>query len=246
MGALTADALHGRSALVTGASSGIGRAIAVSLAGQGAAVCLVGRDASRLEAAAAEAAEAGGRVHAAAVDLTLDDAPATLEAECKDRFGGLDILVHCAGVIKHNPLQDSLVADFDAQFQANVRAPYALTQALAPMLVAAGGDVVFVNSSIVRNPRAGAAQFSATQHALEGVADCIRQEFNPSGVRVLSIFPGRTATPRQALLYDLDGQTYQPDRLLQPADVAQTVVHSLALPRSAEITEIHIRPAAKS
>ena len=231
-------------ALVTGASSGIGRAIACLLASRGARVCLVGRDPQRLSGAAAEA---GALAHTIAMDLTDAGAADRLADEVRSVFGGLDVLVHSAGIIKHAPFKDSSVDDLDAQLRANVQAPYAVTKALAPMLTeSSSGDVVFINSSIVRHPRAEVLQFAATQHALEGVADCVREEFNPQGVRVLSVYPGQTATPRQAHLYDLGGRSYAPERLVQAEDVAQTVLHAISLPRNAEITEVHIRPAAKS
>jgi NADP-dependent 3-hydroxy acid dehydrogenase YdfG len=74
------------------------------------------------------------------------------------------------------------------------------------------------------------------------LADSLRSEVNPRGVRVLSVFPGRTASPMQAAVHADEGRSYQPERLLQPADVAASVVHALALPRTAEVTDIHIRP----
>jgi len=90
------------------------------------------------------------------------------------------------------------------------------------------------------------SQFSATQHALKAFTDSLREEINADGIRVLSIFPGRTATPRQATLYKLGGKDYQADLLLQPEDIASIVTAALALPRTAEVTEIHIRPLIKS
>ena len=88
-------------------------------------------------------------------------------------------------------------------------------------------------------------QYAATQHALRAIADSLRAEVNPQGVRVLSVFPGRTATPMQARLCELEGKAYSPERLIQPEDIASTVIHALTLPRTAEITEISIRPFVK-
>jgi NADP-dependent 3-hydroxy acid dehydrogenase YdfG len=101
---------------------------------------------------------------------------------------------------------------------------------------------VFVNSSIVSRAAQEAGQYAATQHALKGVADSLRQEINPEGVRVLSIYPGRTATARQASIHAAEGKSYRPEQLIQPEDVAFIVVSALKVARTAEVTDIHIRP----
>jgi NADP-dependent 3-hydroxy acid dehydrogenase YdfG len=235
--------LGGRVALVTGASAGIGRAIAARLAARGARVLAVGRDEARL---AALAAEAEGGVLPRACDLAADGAAEALVAELRELGFGLDLLVHCAGAHALAPLAAARVEDFDAQWRVNLRAAWLLTRAALPLLAAAGGDVVFVNSSVVRHPRAEAGPFAATQHALLGVADSLREELNPRGVRVLSVFPGRTATPRQQRLHAAEGRPYRPEALLQPEDVASVVVHAVSLPRTAEVTEIHVRPMRKA
>ena len=234
--ALTAAA---RVAIDTGASSGIGRAIAARLAARGTRVFAVGRDAARLDALVAAG---GSRIEARRVDLEAQDASADLAREIRATAGRLDILVHSAGAISLAPLATASIAQLDAQWSANLRGPWALTRALLPLLVEARGDVVFVNSSIVRHPRAEAGLFAATQHALRGVADCLRAELNPQGVRVLSVFPGRTATARQRRLHAAEGRRYVPERMLQPDDVAEVVAHAVSLPRTAELTEIHLRP----
>ena len=99
---------------------------------------------------------------------------------------------------------------------------------------------------MVQAARRNVSQFAATQHALKAIADHLREEVNADGVRVISVFPGRTATSRQAALYAREGRPYQPELLLQPEDVASVVVHALALPRTAEVTNVSIRPTLKS
>jgi NADP-dependent 3-hydroxy acid dehydrogenase YdfG len=227
--------LAGRVAVVTGASSGIGAAITRALAERGVEVCAVGR---RLEALDA----LGEAVHARPLDLTDDAAIDALPGE----LGRVDVLVHCAGEIAHAPHASARVEDLDLQYRANLRAPYRLTQALLPALRASDGDVVFVNSSIYGHARAGTGQFAATQYGLAAVADALRDEVNGDGVRVLSVFPGRTATPRQARLHEAEGRPYHPERLLQPEDVAAAVLGALELPRTAEVTDLRIRPFLKS
>ena len=165
---------------------------------------------------------------------------------CLERnFGHVDLLVHSAGVIYMGKIQSASVQDFDWQYQANVRAPYLLTQALLPMLVLRQGQIVFINSSVIMRPGANVGQFAATQHALKAIADSLREEVNGDGVRVLSVFPGRTATPRQATIHEIEGKAYHPEHLMQPQDVAAVVLNALTLPRSAEVTDIKIRPFKK-
>jgi NADP-dependent 3-hydroxy acid dehydrogenase YdfG len=128
-----------------------------------------------------------------------------------------------------------------------VRAPYALTQAALPALRQSQGQVLFINSTITRAANlAGRGGFAATQHALKAVADSLRDEVNESGVRVISVMAGTTATPRQERLHQLMQKPYRPDRLLQPGDVARAACGALALPRTAEITDLVVRPMLKS
>jgi NADP-dependent 3-hydroxy acid dehydrogenase YdfG len=104
---------------------------------------------------------------------------------------------------------------------------------------------VFINSSAGLNARAELAQYAATKHALKAIADSLREEINDDGVRVLSIFLGRTATPMQATVHEMEGREYHPERLMQPEDVATVVINALSLPRSAEVTNIVVRSLAK-
>jgi NADP-dependent 3-hydroxy acid dehydrogenase YdfG len=237
-------------AIVTGASSGIGRAIALALAAQGAAICLVGR---RLEAltTVAQTAGAPAQMHCYRADLTEDEDVETLVAHFRRDFGYLDLLVHSAGVFSMGPLESAPVQDLDWQYRTNVRAPYVLTQALLPMLRPRQGQIVFINSSAGMSAKANVGQYAATKHALKALADSLRAEVNAKGLRVLSVYPGRTATPMQAAIHEMENlmlhqaRAYHPDRLMQPEDVADIVLNALCLPKSTEATDIHIRPMAK-
>src|SRR5437899_1999627 len=130
--------LDGRVAVVTGASSGIGFAIAEAMGEAGARVVLVGRDRERLEACAERLPE--HRV--VVVDLTAEDAPRTIVDAAVEAFGALDVLVHSAGIFFPKPFDEAPLADFDEQWRVNVRAPYALTQAALPHLKG-DGAVIF-------------------------------------------------------------------------------------------------------
>jgi NADP-dependent 3-hydroxy acid dehydrogenase YdfG len=107
------------------------------------------------------------------------------------------------------------------------------------------GQIVFVNSTAGLNARANVSQFAATQHALRAVADSLREEINQDGVRVVSVYPGRTATPGQAKIHSIEGKAYAPERLMQPEDVASVVVTALTLPRTGELTDVRVRPMLK-
>ena len=238
-------ALQGQVAVVTGASSGIGKAIAQALCAQGAALCLVGRDATALESVAKAALQLGVRAECYRCDLEDEREVDELLTKLRSDSAVIDILVHSAGIYRAGYLEQAPVADFDRQFWINVRAPFVLTQALLPILRKRRGQVVFVNSTAGLNASAGVGLYCATKHALKALADSLRAEVNSDGVRVLSVYPGRTASPMQAAIIASEGRAYLPEKLLQPDDVAAIVVSALMLPRTAEVTDVNIRPLTK-
>lgn len=120
-----------------------------------------------------------------------------------------------------------------------------MTQALLPTLTRTKGQIVFVNSTAGVRAGANTGQYAMTKHALKALADSVREEVNPSGIRVLTIYPGRTATPMQAFVAASEGIVYRPDQLIQPDDVAAVVLNALTLPRSTEVTDVDLRPMKK-
>jgi NADP-dependent 3-hydroxy acid dehydrogenase YdfG len=238
--------LVGHVAVVTGASSGIGRAIALALSRQGVQLCLIGRNPIAL-AETVVGAEQHSKVTSFQIDLTdpekLDQLVRHLEANVRR----VDILIHCAGVIHQGEMEHARIEDLDLQYATNVRAPYMLTQHLLPLLTTTRGQIVFINSSVglaAKRPEVG--QYSATKHALKAIADSLREEVNSKGIRVLTVYLGRTATPMQEALCRQEGRVYHPEMLLQSEDVASVVVHALMLPSTAEITDISMRPMIKA
>ena len=238
--------LAGKLAVVTGASSGIGRAIALQLATQGAAVWLLARRGARLTGVAAEIEQLGGKAWTQALDVGSEPDVRRFADGLAKATDGLDVLVHSAGLHIAGRVADAPASELDAQYQVNVRGPYVLTQLLLPLLVARQGQVVFVNSSAGLNARGGVSGYTATKHALRALADALRDEVNADGVRVLSVYPGRTATPQQEAIHAAEGKLYRPERLLQPEDVADVVVNALTVARTAEVTDISIRPMQKA
>jgi NADP-dependent 3-hydroxy acid dehydrogenase YdfG len=233
--------LAGAVAVITGAGGGVGGAIARALAERGATLCLIGRTVETLEVAARPARTRQSTFHyvadvgrTAEVDSVVD--------KISREVGRVDFLVHSAGVIALGGVEEAALEDLDRQYDTNIRGPYLLTKRLLPFLKARQGQVVFINSTAGLVARAGVSQYAATKHGLRALAESLREEVNPSGVRVLSIFLGRTATAMQVTVHATEGRPYEPERLVQPEDVAAIVLSALSLPRTAEVTEIRIRP----
>lgn len=257
---MSAPDLTGRTALVTGASAGIGQGIARALAAAGAEVhgLARGRGEDRSARGTPEDCSARGmveecsargtgetRVRWHCVDLADPRAIAGFLAGFAPPR--LDILVHAAGLLLPDGFgtEEGGLEALDRQMAVNLRAPWQLTHALLPRLVAAKGWVVMLNSSIWLNARAGLAGYAASKYAAKAMTDALRAEVNGQGVRVLSLYPGRTASRMQAEASAAAGAPYAPERLLQPESIAASLLAALALPETAEVTDLHIRPALK-
>jgi NAD(P)-dependent dehydrogenase (short-subunit alcohol dehydrogenase family) len=233
----------GQCAIVTGASRGIGRAIAVRLCQSGADVVCVARSPGDLAVATAGAGACAGL----AIDLADQDAGERVLDFSLERFGRIDVLVHAAGIMTLEAMADASPEALEEMLAVNLLAPYAITKAALPELKRTQGQVLFINSSIIRAANlSGRGGYAATKHALKAVADSLRDELNEHGVRVISLMPGTTATDSQERLHRAAGKPYRPENLLQPEDVARAACDALALPRTAEVTDLYIRPMRKS
>jgi NAD(P)-dependent dehydrogenase (short-subunit alcohol dehydrogenase family) len=232
-------------AVVTGASSGVGKALAAGFAAHGATVCLVARNLAKLRAAVESTAQQREKCCAYPVDLTVGEEVEQFKARLEREVGHVDVLVHCAGLISLGPLESAPIDELDAQYRCNVRGPYLLTQALLPALRARHGQIVFINSSAGVTAKANVGQYAASKHALKALADSLREEVNADGIRVLSVYLGRTATPMQQELHRIEGKTYRGERLIQPEEVAALLLGLLTVQQSAEITDITLRPLLK-
>ncbi len=228
--------MKGELALVTGATGHIGRAVGLALREAGADIVLHGRDAGR---AARLREETGAEVLAG--DLTTPEAIMAIEARIAEA-GRLNTLVLSSGFYSRSVEAEML----HRQMMANVIAPYALLRSLLPFLIEVEGQIVFINSTQGLNAAPDVGQFAATQHAMRAIADSLRGEVNEHGVRVLSIYLGRTASERQAAIFEMEGRDYRPELLIQPGDVAHAVLAMLRLPRTAEATQLMLRPMRKS
>jgi NADP-dependent 3-hydroxy acid dehydrogenase YdfG len=233
-------------AIVTGASSGVGKAIARHLAVHGATLYLIGRNRENLEKVATEIRSYSTQAFTYEVDLARTERIEAFVSRLRQDVCSVDLLIHSAGVISPGRVESTPVENLDWHYDTNVRAPYFLTQQLLPLLKVHQGQIVFINSSAALNARAALSQYAAMKSAQKALANSLREEVNADGIRVLTVFLGRTATPMQAVLYEREKIPYHPEILLQPEDVAAVVSNALSLPRTAEVTDISIRPLRKS
>lgn len=234
--------LKGQVAVISGAGSGIGRAIALELGAQGANLCLLGRRMAAMEEVAAAVRINGSTAQCYQVDLNEERDIRNLADCVRSAFGRLDLLVHSAGLITLGRQETAPADDLDLMYRINVRAPFLLSQVLLPMLKGSRGQIVFINSTAGLNAGPNHGLYAATKHALKALADSLRQEVNAEQVRVMSVYPGRTATPMQESVFRMEGRDYRPEFLIQPEDIAALVVSALRAPRNMEVTDIRARP----
>ncbi|MEZ5421335.1 MAG: glucose 1-dehydrogenase [Vicinamibacterales bacterium] len=181
----------GKSVVVTGASSGIGRAVALGFSREGASVVLVSRDQAAL---AAVGAEAVGPTAVVAADVTADDTPARVVAQAVDQFGGIDVLVNAAGIIGTAATDQTSDELFDRMMAINVRAPFRLMREAFPAIKARRGNVVNVSSVNGLRAFAGVAVYCSSKAALDHLTRCAALDWAPHGVRVNCVNPGVTVT----------------------------------------------------
>jgi short-subunit dehydrogenase len=229
---------------VTGASSGVGAALAGALGRRGADVWLVGRRADALEETAEAVRTAGGAATVCAADLASDGDLERLASAVTDQVERLAGVVHAAGrIVAPVDVADLTIDDVDDQYRVNLRAPMVLTRRLLPALD--GGDVVLVSSTAALRGVGGSSAYAATKAGLRSFGESLRDELGDRDIRVLTVLLGRTASPMQERLHEAEGKPYRPETLVQPEDVADAVLAALDLPRRAEVTEISLRPATR-
>ena len=183
-----------RAVLVTGASSGIGRACALALAAEGARLGLAGRRRDRLAETAAAVRDAGGEPVVLEGDVRDEAVCTRWAAECDRAFGGLDGLVNAAGVIGNGAVDGTAPEEWDRVMDSNVRSLYLMTRAAAPLLKRRKGSVVNLSSVAATRPYAGLAAYCVSKAAVDMITRCAALDFAPDGVRVNAVNPGVVVT----------------------------------------------------
>ncbi|MEF2277928.1 SDR family oxidoreductase [Deinococcus sp. YIM 134068] len=222
--------------LITGATGGIGMALARELSGTHDLI-LQGRDPERLAALCAEVE--------GATPLPLDlTRPETFGAALAD-LGRVTNIIHNAGVVELGAVSEQEHAVWTHTLAVNVVAPAELTRLLLPHVRAERGTVVFINSGAGLRANPGWASYAASKFALKALADALRDEEAPHGVRVTTVYPGRTATPMQRKVRTQEGAEYDPGEFIDPATVAATVRFVLEAPRDATLPDVSVRPGPR-
>ena len=228
--------LNGGTAIVTGASRGIGRAIAEALSKEGMRLVIGARSPGPLD----EAARAiGGEVETVAGDIGDDAVAARLVETAVRRFGRLDVVVNNAGIGHQGRFEDMDPAEFDRVYRTNVRGPFLLMKAAIPVMRRQqGGTLVTLASLAGKNPVPNRAAYAASKWAMIGLSRSVLQEVRKDGIRVIILEPGSTLTE-----FGHDAaKMAQAEKLVRPEDVAAVLVAALKLPARATVSEIEIRP----
>jgi hypothetical protein len=244
--------LDGKAAVVTGASSGIGRAVAEALAGAGAGVVLAARRAERLEELAGGITTRGGSCRVLPTDVTRREEVEALARAAVEEWGGLHIWVNNAGVMPLSPVADLQVEDWERMVDVNVKGVlYGIAAALPAMREAGGGHVVNVGSLAGRRPFPGGTVYAATKFAVRALSWGMHLELGAEhGIRVTDIQPGVVETELfdhipDAAVREGFRDTWKERRSLLPADVARAVLHAVTSPDHVSVSEILIRPTAQ-
>jgi clavulanate-9-aldehyde reducatase len=241
------NALVGRVALVTGASSGIGEATAVALADEGASVVLAARRADRLADLAARLAERGAKT--STVDLDVNDELSCQRsvARAVDDFGQLDILVNNAGVMLLGKIEGADTTDWRRMIDTNLLGSMYMVHAALPHLLASRGAVIQISSTAGRQVRLGSAGYNASKWGIGAFCESLRLEVTERGVRVVLIEPGAVDTELRGHITDPAAKAaleraFTKMRVLQSADIANAVVYAVTQPEYVAVNEILIRP----
>ncbi|RFU88208.1 short chain dehydrogenase [Streptomyces triticagri] len=227
--------------VITGAGSGIGAAVARRLHARGDELVLLARDAGRAKELAAELPGARTLVGDLAEPERLSWAFS--HQSVPER---VDSLLHIAGIVDLGEVGELTPKVWRAQLDVNLVAPAELTRHFLPQLRLSQGQVLFVNSGAGLRASAGWSAYAASKHGLKALADSLRQEEQANGVRVTSVYPGRTASPMQLKVHQQEGKEYDAADWIDPESVATTVLTALDLPRDAAVHDLTVRPGRRS
>ena len=230
--------LHGKIALVTGATRGIGLAISLELSKLGVKLFLVGRNTKKLDEVALICRSRGVEVNTLVIDLTEQEAPSIVVAKCRETFGGLDYLINNAGMASRLGVEDTTWDDWNEIMNLNARAPYFLSVAALPLLrESETAKIINISSVVGHKGYDHQSAYAASKHALNGWTKSLAREVQNDGIRVHLIAPGGVGTEMvQEMRPDIDM-----DELIAPKEIAQAVCFLLSLEGNGVIDELNIR-----
>jgi clavulanate-9-aldehyde reducatase len=235
---------------VTGASSGIGEAVALACAEAGAAVALAARRAERIEALAERIVSAGGRAIAVRTDVSREEDARTFVRRAHDELGRLDVLVNNAGVMLLGPIAGADTEEWRRMIDANVYGVLYCTHAALPLMASQGsGHIVNVSSVAGRFARAGSGVYNLTKFGVGAFSEALRQEAVGMGVRVTVVEPGAVATElpghNRPEVLEMMAKAFQGVTPLASEDIARAVLFAIAQPANVSINEMLVRPSGQ-
>lgn len=230
------DTLKDTTAVVTGASKGIGKSIAISLAKEGVHVVLAARHEKELLQVERQIRDAGGSCISVQTDVANEAQVARLMKTSAAEYGHIDFLINNAGYGVFAKVVDTNVADYDGMMNVNLRGVFLCCKAVLPLMIGRKqGAIINIASLAGKNSFVGGATYSATKWGLIGFSRSLMLEVREFNIRVVTICPGSVNT-------DFSNHTKDGDRIIQPQDVADTVLFALTMPARSNVSEIDIRP----
>lgn len=226
-------------AVVTGASRGIGAAIARELSEKGYGLLLVARGQEGLEQVAGYLQAEGTVAHAISADLSIEKDVKKISAYIETLGLKLAVLVHNAGIAKVAPIAETTTADWRRVIDVNLTGPFLLTRELLPKMDS-GGQIIFVNSVGGKQSFSDWGAYCASKHGLRSFADTLRQEVSGRGIRVTSIFPAAVDTP----LHDDLPLDWDRKKMMRPNDIARAVAYVTAQPAHIRINELELESSS--
>jgi NADP-dependent 3-hydroxy acid dehydrogenase YdfG len=249
---MAGGALEGKVAAVTGASSGIGEATALALAGAGAVVAIGARRADRLAALAEQIEAAGGRALALPVDVADEESANSFVTEAHSNLGGLDILVNNAGVMLLGPVEGAPTDQWRTMVNVNLLGLLYCTHAALPLMREAGsGHIVNISSVAGRSANAGSAVYNLTKFGVGAFSEALRQEVSGAGIRTTVIEPGFVDTELQghnehpAVREGIEQMRKSLPEVLQADDIAAAILYAVSQPQRVDVNEVLIRPTGQ-
>jgi 3-oxoacyl-[acyl-carrier protein] reductase len=235
------NSLAGNVALITGASRGIGLAIAHRLGKLGARISICARDMARLDQAASALRSEGIETLALQADVARAEPVSAIVRETQQKFGAIDILVNNAGIGLFGPFQEFREPDWDAVLDTNLKSVFLVSRAVAPeMIRRQSGHIINISSLAGRNTFAGGAIYCASKWGLMGLTGSMAEDLRGYGIRVSAICPGSVATEFAGHM------SKDPSKALRPEDVAHAVAALVTQAPGSFISEVHIRPTRKA